>query len=109
MGGFLPGVFSDLQPHQSEPSFAPAIEGDVLSGPLPGVSAVGGLYGPPYLPFPSQPWPVRRSSMVQRSKQAAWGRVPVRGAQPVPSLALLSLPYLVPCIRGGLGGEGSGK
>lgn len=47
--------------------------------------------------------------MVQRSKQAAWGRVPVRGAQPVPSLALLSLPYLVPCIRGGLGGEGSGK
>lgn len=109
VGGFLPGVFSDLQPHQSEPSFAPATDGDILSGPLPEVSAVGGLCGPPYLPFPSQPWPVQRSRMVRGSKQAAWGRVPVRGAQPAPSLAPLSLPYLAPCIRGGLGEEGSGK
>lgn len=37
------------------------------------------------------------------------GRVQVRGARPAPSLTPPSLPYLVPCIRGELGGEGSGK
>lgn len=94
VGGFLPGVFSDLQPHQSEPSFAPATDGDILSGPLPEVSAVGGLCGPPYLPFPSQPWPVQRSRMVRGSKQAAWGEGAGEGgtAGPLPSPAFPPLP-----------------
>lgn len=93
-GGFLPGVFSDLQLHQSEPSFAPATDGDILSGPLPEVSAVGGLCGPPYLPFPSQPRPILRSRMVRGSKQAAWGEGAGEGgtAGPLPSPAFPPLP-----------------
>ena len=94
VGGFLPGMFSDLQPHQSEPSSAPATDEGVLSGPLPEVSAVGGLYGPPYLPFPSQPRPVWRSRMVRGSKQAAWREGAGEGgtAGPLPSPAFPPLP-----------------
>lgn len=109
VGGFLPGVFSDLQPHQSEPSFAPATDGDILSGPLPEVSAVGGLCGPPYLPFLLSLGLFRGAGWSGAANRQPGGRVPVRGAQPAPSLAPLSLPYLAPCIRGGLGEEGSGK
>lgn len=74
------------------------------SGPQPEVFAAGGLCGPPYLPFPSQPRPVGRSRVGRGSKQAAWGKGAGEGG------TAGSLPHpTFPPLPGSLHPRGAGR